>query len=132
MSLESLRELPMQIMPSSLSGRLEEAYGALWLSVDNSHAWINEASRAKIELATAKQAVIAAHAEDPKKLGGNEAAREAAINAMCSAQVIALQTAEESERLAKNAVELATIRVNGLRAQLRILEVAAGMGMGDA
>ncbi|MCW3050854.1 MAG: hypothetical protein JWN14_24 [Chthonomonadales bacterium] len=97
-----------------LSGMTEEQLQAE-LNLMSAEAWLEE-SRNKILLKF-----------EPKELGANEAQREANLNAHCAEQVEKFQQAERERIMVRSHMEKAKLQIEGLRAQLRILELAAGI-----
>lgn len=82
-------------------------------------------THAKRDLKLARQRIIAENAADPKALGSNEAAREATIAEMTATLAAQVEGAEDAERKARNALELAADEVAACRALLRCLELIA-------
>lgn len=74
-----------------------------------------------------KLTILLEHADDPKKLGANEAARDAAIRQMLRVEIGTQAMAVENERLAQHKLRMAQIDVEFVRAMLRTVEVAAGI-----
>lgn len=122
-------EDPMNFTIEQLSTRLEDAYDRLkgaTIAVQEKNA---EVIRAQQALSETRQAIIAKHADDPKALGPNEAARNARIDEMTEADRQVVRIAEDALRLDRDRLEIVRIEVESLRAQLRCLEVAAGLAV---
>lgn len=104
-----------------------KAYLYLEICTDKASTHAMAVSEGRRLVAEKRQSILLEYAEDPKALGGNEAARTAAIDNMlgdAKAELTRLETEEQSLRAT---LEIARIRVEGLRAQLRCLEVMAAI-----
>lgn len=71
--------------------------------------------------------IILKHADDPKALGANEAAREAKLAELTAGKVSILQDAEALLRDSQNDERLAALKVESLRAQLRCIEASVAL-----
>jgi hypothetical protein len=108
-----------------ISEELEDAYTTLT-------ARTKEQTDAELEVMDAGQALAAQRKSllrqtDPKTLGTNEAQRAANLDGLCGPCVQALLEAERRRMWVRGEFEAAQQRVDGLRCQLRILEIAAGI-----
>ena len=108
-----------------ISASLEAAYYHLRQMTEFVFEWNGKVQEAQRELAASKHAIILAHAEDPKKLGANEAARNAAIDDLTRDQRENVLRCEAVLSGHRHNVELARLEVEHWRAQLRCAEVAS-------
>lgn len=110
-----------------LGADMKDAYETLSYRLTSAfHA--GETTRQTSEALTAeKQKILLDFAADPKALGANEAARTAKIADMTAGLAVTLAAVEKEERQARHELDLARLRVDHLRAQLRVAEVAAGL-----
>ncbi|MCK9571327.1 hypothetical protein M0R72_20430 [Candidatus Pacearchaeota archaeon] len=76
-------------------------------------------------LKKAEAAVLLVNAADPKKLGGNEAARSASIRAQTVVEREAVEKADKAKREAQLAYELDCMAVDCLKWQIRNEQAAA-------
>lgn len=106
-----------------ISSALEAAYTHLRTVTGDVHSLTDAQASMQRELIAARQRVILEHAEDPKALGSNEAARNAAIDALTAAERQNVQDVDDSLRAASNRQVLAKHEVELWRAQLRCAEV---------
>lgn len=84
---------------------------------------------AKASLDDAQKAILTANAEDPKKLGANEAARQAKLDELTSAEVDAVRTASADLRQKQYELDIAKLDMDLLR-QLKHLEaISAGVSL---
>lgn len=114
-----------------LTARAEEVYGALRTATCEECNCAQRLDYFRRILEDQRQEILLEHADDPKRLGANEAAREASLRSMT---LEARQQAESAERAlteAKNAVRVTTLDVELARFQLRLLEVLAAEGKQD-
>ncbi len=80
-----------------------------------------------------RDAILISYKDDPKGLGHNEATREAAIRTMSPSIHAEVALSEMRLSTARQEMDEASIDVEGLRAQLRCLEVATALlAGGDA
>jgi hypothetical protein len=105
---------------------LAAAYTTLKAATQNLQEAAEETIACKRGLTIAEQRIINEHADDPKRLGGNKEAREAAIAEMTADHRLEVERAEDDERKAKNALDLAKLDLEAARVQLRVLELVAG------
>lgn len=112
---------------SELSLRLDEAYYHLTIATRAVQIQASEHAAAQQDLTEARQAVISKHADDPKALGSNEAARNAKLDELTVIERQDLHEKAEALRQARDQQELARLGVESLRAQLRCHEVAVGI-----
>lgn len=118
----------MKYTITEISTALETAYKTLMQMTEFVSEWSGKVNEAQRELATAKQAIILAHAEDPKKLGANEAARNAAIDDLTRDQRGHLLGCEAALATHRHNLDLARMEVEHWRAQLRCAEAFVATG----
>jgi hypothetical protein len=109
----------------TLGQNLETSYGVLIIAVQEAFKASTVASESRQALKAHQQAVILEHAEDPKALGSNEAARTARIAELTVDSSDHVRLVEVNERLANHKVEIARLELEADHAQLRILELVA-------
>lgn len=107
------------------------AYDKLAALTQEVQAAESQLSKARVALATERAEILLAHADDPKALGANEAAREAELASLTATARDVVAECDAVATSAKNNLQLQGIVVEGLRAQLRCLEVAAAVGGRD-
>ena len=118
----------MKYTIAEISASLEAAYYHLRQMTEFVFEWNGKVQEASRELASAKQAIILANAEDPKKLGANEAARNAAIDDLTRDQRGHLLGCEAALAQHRHNLELARLEVEHWRAQLRCIEAFVATG----
>jgi len=84
---------------------------------------------AKAAYALASNEQIRAHADDPKKLGANEAAREAALQGLCKTEHGLLLGAEANLRIAKEALDQSALTLDALRNLKHWEAIAKGVSL---
>lgn len=110
---------------------LSDSYVKLFTRTQEVQAAELQLSKARAALATERAEILLAHADDPKALGANEAAREAKLASLTASARDIVAECDAVATSAKNSLHLQSIVVEGLRAQLRCLEVAAAVGGRD-
>lgn len=78
-------------------------------------------------VAETRQGILLQHADDPKQLGGNEAARNARIEELMHSELAAQSAAVREQQQADHELRRAQTTVECTRAILRTVEVAAGI-----
>lgn len=126
--LEAQKEITMTTITTTppatiLAADLASAYTALHLATAEAFTAAETQYLAAANLATNRTAILLNHADDPKALGANEAARSAKIDELSTDERAELFQADQALRRARHGAELARMKVEGLRAQLRCLEV---------
>lgn len=111
---------------NDISKALELSYTWLRQCLDSAHESVKAENDAARKLTDRKASIITDHADDPKALGSNEAARAATLDAMCYPEREALRGAQDTLVDHRHALELARHEVELWRAQLRCLEAGAG------
>ena len=111
--------------PAELARKLERAYSTL-------EDLITQQIGVELDLYAAQTALIDARSEilctnDAKTLGPNAEVREAEIALRLTKQRQQVTTCEQARTEARMQVEIARLRVEHLRAQLRLLEVTVGL-----
>ena len=114
----------MKYTIAEISASLEAAYYQLRQVSEWVHEWTGTVANAERALADRKAFIISEHADDPKALGSNEAARAATIDAMCVPEREALRKALDTLRGHRHAQEQARLEVDLWRAQVRCAVVA--------
>lgn len=122
----------MKYNTQQVSEALANAYARLMAYTLAHFKAIDAQTIADRALDEAKQRVLLAHADDPKALGSNEAARKAKIDELTAAELAAVRAAEDGIRKARADQEMARIEVDHYRAQLRCLEVEVGATEAEA
>lgn len=122
----------MKYNTPQVSDALASAYARLMAYTLAHFKALDAQAEADRALEEAKQRVILAHADDPKALGSNEAARKARIDELTATELAAVRTAEYTLRKARADQEMARIEVEHYRAQLRCLEVEVGAAEAEA
>lgn len=74
-----------------------------------------------------QQGILLQHADDPKALGANEAARNAKIAELTQAELADQSLAAKLEQQALHELKIASIDVEFVRTTLRVAELAAGI-----
>lgn len=115
----------MTTTTQTLGHRLADNYTTLRAAIQAAFEAAEETARAKADLKYAQQRIINQHAENPKELGGNEAARNARIDELTTQHREELARAEADERNARHALDLARLDLSATQAQVQILELAA-------
>lgn len=115
----------------NLSTCLSFAYDKLTTLTQEVQAAELQLSKARVALVTERAEILLTHADDPKALGANEAAREAKLASLTATARDVVAECDAVATAAKNNLQLQGIVVEGLRAQLRCLEVAAAVGGRD-
>lgn len=110
-----------------LRERVTEAYAELAFAVRDAFAAETLLIDAQTDNSRARAAIILAHAADPKQLGSNEAAREAKLADLTSESGSLVRLRETESRDYRHRLELARLRVESVRAQLRLAELAVGI-----
>lgn len=105
-----------------------DAYDELSLAMSDEFAVSERVFMHRETLAARRAELLRETADDPKKLGVNEAAREATLAGWTEDECKDLSAAETSLRAVKASREQKALCVESLRAQLRILEVLAKIG----
>lgn len=108
---------------NQISKELDAAYAVLMAATERVFNLTNDHSQMHRELVEARQKVILDHAEDPKALGSNETARNAAIDALTVKQRQNVQDVDDSLREARHKQEIARMEVELWRSHLRCAEV---------
>lgn len=123
--------MTMMMTTEKLSTSLRNAYENLFaLTMESQQAEL-QLSKARAALATERAEILLTHADDPKALGANEAAREAKLASLTASARDIVAECDAVATSAKNSLHLQSIVVEGLRTQLRCLEVAAAVGGRD-
>lgn len=112
-----------------LSDRLTSAHSVLVDATRAAFIASENALVARLTVKDAEQRVINDHADDPKKLGANEAARAARIAELISDERAALFSDERQERHAKVAVEVARLKVQAIQDELKALNLIASLAV---
>jgi len=110
-----------------LSDALAAAYASLRRALAAAQYAARDAAVKRSSLNDARDTIIRIYAPDPKKMGANEAAREAFLRAETTIQTTDAEIADEAQKDAEGAARLAAIDVDAARAQLRIAELAASL-----
>jgi len=112
----------MQYTVEQVSKAIGVAYAAPKASTAKVQEATTEHASAQQELTEARQAIIRKHADDPKALGSNEAARNARIEELVVIERQQAHDAAEALRDARDQQELDRLDVEHWRAQLRAFE----------
>lgn len=118
-------------MPSNRE--IKDAYAVLIAAKERLYRVAEGELNARATLKSAENAVILQYADEPKKLGGNEPARNAAIREKTLAEFNDLEKIETDKRKAHLACDLAALSLDCLKWQIRNEQAAAdceahGMG----
>jgi hypothetical protein len=111
--------------PAELGRKLESAYGALEDQVLQQADAESDLCVAQTDLTDARAEIL--RTRDPKELGPNVEAREAQIAQTLAQYRRKVAECEQARMEARTRLEIGRLRVENLRAQLRLLEVAAGL-----
>jgi len=113
------------INPTELARHFVDAYDNLGreLAAGFAAAELSNTSRDALELA--RERVLLQYAPNPKDLGSNEETRKARVAELTHGEAQTARAAEAEERKAKHSIELGRLRVDGLWALLRIVELGA-------
>ena len=103
-------------------------FGAMSKSKETLFLCCEDELDAKENLKKAEAAVLIQYAENPKELGGNDAARNARIRDLTTAEREALDRAEKSKRLANFKYEMDSLAVECLKWQIRNDQAIAALG----
>lgn len=109
----------------TLSQNLVLARNGLTDALKGLHAASEHLLEKQIALATAKSRILLNHAEDPKALGANEAARSARIDELTQEEREAFASAEMVRRQLALEVEIARLTWDLARNLVRAAEVEA-------
>lgn len=110
----------------TLGVRLADNYTTLRAAMQGAFEAVEEANSARLDLKEAQARILRDYADNPKELGGNEAARQARIDELTGDHRYNLAHAEDAERQARHQLDLARLDLEASRAQLRIAELLAG------
>lgn len=105
-----------------LSPRLEIAYTELAAAIQQEYVAQTEYDVAVLDLKNARQAIVFQHSGDPKVMGANEAARNAYLDECTKTHSDTACNKEGTLRYARHMTELARLKVESARAQLRLAE----------
>lgn len=114
------------MMINELSEILTIAYDNLMQATGGLYEVNERLNEAQSDLALERARIILENSDDPKALGANEVARNARLDDLTAEKLQRVKDCEHQARLSRHRVEMARLRVEGLRAQLRCLEVASG------
>jgi hypothetical protein len=104
---------------------IKDAYAALMAAKERLYKVAEGELNARAALKIAENAVILQYADEPKKLGGNEPARNAAIREKTLAEFNDLEEIEAEKRKAQLAYDLAVLSMDCLKWQIRNEQAAA-------
>lgn len=113
---------------------IKAAYAAMKAAKETLYKVSEGELNARATLKNAENAVILQYADNPKALGGNEPARNAAIREKTLAEFHDLEEIEENKRKAQLTFDLAAMSLDCLKWQIRNEQVAVGFeenGMGE-
>lgn len=111
---------------------IEDVYAQIGLATDQHICALerlaavqSELFRAECALQQKEHQILADNAEDPKALGSNDAARKAAIANLTQSETDIVKDYEHRLITARMEVEVAKLRLDQVKANLRLLELAA-------
>lgn len=110
--------------PPGLNVSAEWAVNDLKDALTAQNVALSDVHEAKIELARRRASILQAHADNPKELGGNEAAREASLDFLTITERNTLTDAEVRLRAAQTRTECARLDWDRVRLQVRLLDIA--------
>jgi hypothetical protein len=118
MSVVKARATGVAEAKSLIQETSKAAYGAIQCLQDATD--IHHASRlslidAERAVKDARNGILAKHAEDPKALGSNEAARDASVAALCSKETAALDSARRAAIATEGDVNRAKLDLDGYK-----------------
>lgn len=111
-----------------LGSAIAKAYRGLKEAARNFHMNTQIEIASRNGYAEARAALLLRHGGNPKELGANEAAREAAVNVELYEEYATLTEATKLVANFRYELTIAQLSVDSLRAQLRCFEVIAQLG----
>ena len=113
----------MMFIREELEKQASDARDALYVATMEAEEAAIEELCTRRDLENAKNSVILAHAEDPKALGSNEAARTARITDLTDVERKAFEGAEATTRAKRHTLALAQIDWDYAKLCVRIAEI---------
>lgn len=116
-------------MVEQLTSKFEEASQVMKDAILAVHTAFEANLLAKTMLNDAQNAILVANADDPKKLGSNEAVRQASLKEQTSTEVEIARLAEAALREKQHLLELARHDMELLRNIKHLTAIAAGVSL---
>lgn len=114
---------------NELSIKLEQAAKTLKAATREVYLAQEANLAARANLDDAQKAILNANAEDPKKLGANEAARQAKLDELTSTEVENARVAAASLRQRQHELDMAKLDMDLLRHLKHLQAIAAGVSL---
>jgi hypothetical protein len=117
----------LDLTPDTLAKQVNDAYLKLKNATTKAFEATTKRQDADALLSEVKQGIILQYAENPKDLGGNDAARAARVNELAQKEIADCAAAARAESVARHELTVAQMNVECIRAMLRLAELSAGI-----